>query len=72
MKRIALFVLSVMFAVWGTASAQTQPANGAGARASVVPNIVRFGGTAKDLDRAPLNGTVGMIFVFYQNSSSFD
>jgi len=56
-----------MFAVWGTASAQTQVANGALAKASVVPNVVRFGGTAKDLNGAPLSGTVGMTFALYQN-----
>ena len=67
MKRIALFALSVMFAVWETASAQPQPADGTPAKASVVPNVVRFSGTAKDLDGAPLSGTVGMTFALYQN-----
>ena len=66
-KRIALFVLSVMFGVWGTTSAQTQPANGAAAKASVVPNFVRFSGTAKDLNGAPLSGTVGVTFALYEN-----
>ena len=56
-----------MFTVWGTAGAQTQPANSAVAKTSVVPNIVRFSGTAKDLNGAHLSGTVGMTFALYEN-----
>jgi trimeric autotransporter adhesin len=67
MKKIALSILTMMFTVWGTAGAQTQPANGAVAKTSVVPNIVRFSGTAKDLNGAPLSGTVGMTFALYEN-----
>jgi len=67
MKRIALFVLSVMSAVWGTASAQIQPANGAAGKASVVPNIVRFSGIAKDVNGAPLSDMVGVTFALYRN-----
>ena len=67
MRRIALLVLSVMFSAWGTVNAQTQSANGESAKTSVVPSLVRFSGTAKDLNNVPLGGAVGMTFALYQN-----
>src|SRR5271169_5493217 len=37
--------------------------------ASALPRLVRFGGTAKDLNGSPLTGVVGITFAFYSEKT---
>src|SRR6202162_3780748 len=37
--------------------------------ASALPRLVRFGGTAKDLDANPLTGVVGITFALYSEQT---
>jgi hypothetical protein len=49
-----------------TASTATSPSSSASATPSV-PRLIRFSGTAKDLDGKPLSGTVGITFLLYSD-----
>jgi len=49
--------------------AQSQLANSVAGKTSVVPNLVKFSGTAKDSSGQPLAGVVGITFALYAEQS---
>jgi hypothetical protein len=49
------------------AQSQTAPAPTPSAKSSVVPNLVRFSGTASDLNSKAISGVVGITFALYKD-----
>ena len=67
MKNVSWFVSVLLVALLVGAGAQAQSANSTAQAASVVPSLVRFTGTANDLNGKPLSGVVGITFALYSN-----
>ena len=67
MKRLSLYVLVVLVAMCATTLAQFQGTSVTAAKASVVPNFVKFSGTARDLNGKPLTGVAGITFGLYKD-----
>ncbi|MGA8502586.1 MAG: hypothetical protein WB683_13625 [Candidatus Sulfotelmatobacter sp.] len=61
---LALGSLSLLLSLTPPTVAQTSTAT-----ASALPRLVRFGGTAKDLNGNPLTGVVGITFALYSEQS---
>jgi len=66
-KQIVLAFLSVVMGLSGVGQTQVQPNNKPAMKTSVVPNMVRFAGIAKDLDSKPLSGVTGITFLLYKD-----
>jgi hypothetical protein len=64
-----LVSLSILFSLSVGLSAIRLPAQTSPATASALPRLVRFGGTAKDLNGNPLTGVVGITFALYSEQS---
>ena len=65
LNRLSVFTLCLLLA--HMAAAQTRSASGAevSSEASALPRLVRFNGTARDLNGKPLTGVVGITFALY-------
>ena len=55
---LALFAFSLLMLAAGRNYAQTTTS-------TTVPNLIHFGGVARDLDGKPMTGTVGITFALY-------
>jgi hypothetical protein len=64
MKFRAACVAAVLLSLAAFTFAQTSAAT-----ASALPRLVRFGGTVKDLNGAPLTGVVGITFALYSEQT---
>jgi len=67
MKRHKLYIVCLLIAMSAVTLAQPQSAITTAPKTSVVPNLVKFSGTATDLNGKPLNGTVGITFALYKD-----
>jgi len=67
MKKIIQCIVCVVLGLSGVLLAQSQPASTQPAKASVVPNLVRFSGSANDLNNKPISGVVGVTFALYKD-----
>jgi len=68
MKNVSWFVSVPLVALLVGSGAQAQSANSTAQAASVVPRLVRFSGTANDLNGKPLSGVVGITFALSKNT----
>jgi len=66
-KKLTIGILCLLISLSGVLMAQSQSANASPIKASVVPNLVRFSGTANDLNSKPLSGVVGITFALYKD-----
>ncbi len=64
-----LVSLSILFSLSVGLSAIRLPAQTSATTASALPRLVRFGGTAKDMNGNPLTGVVGITFALYSEQS---
>jgi hypothetical protein len=62
--RVVVALLSLSFSLAPLSLAQTSTQT-----VSALPRLVRFGGTAKDLNGSPLTGVVGITFAFYSEKT---
>jgi len=67
MKRITLYASVLLIEIFAFSSAQAQTPTTASAKASVVPGLVRFSGTARDFNGNPLDGVLGITFALYES-----
>ena len=67
MKRLKSYILCVLIAMCAVTSTQSQTVNTTTAKASVVPNLMKFSGTASDLNNKPMSGVVGVTFALYKD-----
>ena len=69
MRRLTVYVLSMLIAMCAATLAQSQPNSTTVQKSSTVPNLIRFSGTAKDAGGKPLSGVVGITFALYQEET---
>jgi len=67
MKKLTLFVAVLLALICAVSLAQSQTSTATSVKTSVVPSLVKYSGTAKDLNSNPIGGIVGMTFALYQN-----
>lgn len=67
LRVLAVSVWSPVFLLLPLASAAWGQSQAAVSASSVVPGLVRFGGTLRDAQGKPLNGTVGVTFALYKD-----
>ena len=67
MKKLTLLTLVLLTLIGAFSFAQSQTSNTTSTKTSVVPSLVKFSGTARDLNSNPIAGVVGMTFALYQN-----
>jgi hypothetical protein len=66
MKRLKLYILCLLITICAVTSAQSQTTNTT-TLDSVVPNLVKFSGTASDLNGKPMSGMVGINLALYKD-----
>ena len=69
MKGFTLRVLVVLIVMCACSLAQSQTTNPTSLKPTVVPNLVKFSGTAKSVSGKPLGGVVGITFALYQEET---